>query len=206
MKIVIIDDENYWLHKMDKAIRDIPYLKNLNIQIVKFKRYDEELRKILYDNSSKIYIIDIQLRDTYNGYDIVHEIRDIIFDWKSIIILASIHDEMKNAISQRLAILTYISKNKYFNYNLAESIKLGTKILANNKFITIKEGNKSYQLVISDIIKVTKETTSKYSIIETINNTFRVRISLKKLNLELNFIKENRSTLINPSYVSKLKL
>lgn len=206
MKIVIIDDENYWLHKMDKAIRDIPYLKNLNIQIVKFKRYDEELRKILYDNSSKIYIIDIQLRDTYNGYDIVHEIRDIIFDWKSIIILASIHDEMKNAISQRLAILTYISKNKYFNYNLAESIKLGAKILANNKFITIKEGNKSYQLVISDIIKVTKETTSKYSIIETINNTFRVRISLKKLNLELNFIKENRSTLINPSYVSKLKL
>ena len=201
-----MDDENYWLHKMDKAIRDIPYLKNLNIQIVKFKRYDEELRKILYDNSSKIYIIDIQLRDTYNGYDIVHEIRDIIFDWKSIIILASIHDEMKNAISQRLAILTYISKNKYFNYNLAESIKLGTKILANNKFITIKEGNKSYQLVISDIIKVTKETTSKYSIIETINNTFRVRISLKKLNLELNFIKENRSTLINPSYVSKLKL
>ncbi len=206
MKIVIIDDENYWLHKMDKAIRDIPYLKNLNIQIVKFKRYDEELRKILYDNSSKIYIIDIQLRDTYNGYDIVHEIRDIIFDWKSIIILASIHDEMKNAISQRLAILTYISKNKYFNYNLAESIKLGAKILANNKFITIKEGNKSYQLVISDIIKVTKETTSKYSIIETINNTFRVRVSLKKLNLELNFIKENRSTLINPSYVSKLKL
>ena len=206
MKIVIIDDENYWLHKMDKAIRDIPYLKNLNIQIVKFKRYDEELRKILYDNSSKIYIIDIQLRDTYNGYDIVHEIRDIIFDWKSIIILAYIHDEMKNAISQRLAILTYISKNKYFNYNLAESIKLGAKILANNKFITIKEGNKSYQLVISDIIKVTKETTSKYSIIETINNTFRVRVSLKKLNLELNFIKENRSTLINPSYVSKLKL
>ena len=206
MKIVIIDDENYWLHKMDKAIRDIPYLKNLNIQIVKFKRYDEELRKILYDNSSKIYIIDIQLRDTYNGYDIVHEIRDIIFDWKSIIILASIHDEMKNAISQRLAILTYISKNKYFNYNLAESIKLGAKILANNKFITIKEGNKSYQLVISDIIKVTKETTSKYSIIETINNTFRVRVSLKKLNLELNFIKENRSTLITPSYVSKLKL
>ena len=206
MKIVIIDDENYWLHKMDKAIRDIPYLKNLNIQIVKFKRYDEELRKILYDNSSKIYIIDIQLRDTYNGYDIVHEIRDIIFDWKSIIILASIHDEMKNAISQRLAILTYISKNKYFNYNLAESIKLGAKILANNKFITIKEGNKSYQLVISDIIKVTKETTSKYSIIETINNTFRVRVSLKKLNLELNFIKENRSSLINPSYVSKLKL
>lgn len=206
MKIVIIDDENYWLHKMDKAIRDIPYLKNLNIQIVKFKRYDEELRKILYDNGSKIYIIDIQLRDTYNGYDIVHEIRDIIFDWKSIIILASIHDEMKNAISQRLAILTYISKNKYFNYNLAESIKLGAKILANNKFITIKEGNKSYQLVISDIIKVTKETTSKYSIIETINNTFRVRVSLKKLNLELNFIKENRSTLINPSYVSKLKL
>lgn len=206
MKIVIIDDENYWLHKMDKAIRDIPYLKNLNIQIVKFKRYDEELRKILYDNSSKIYIIDIQLRDTYNGYDIVHEIRDIIFDWKSIIILASIHDEMKNAISQRLAILTYISKNKYFNYNLTESIKLGAKILANNKFITIKEGNKSYQLVISDIIKVTKETTSKYSIIETINNTFRVRVSLKKLNLELNFIKENRSTLINPSYVSKLKL
>ena len=113
---------------------------------------------------------------------------------------------MKNAISQRLAILTYISKNKYFNYNLAESIKLGAKILANNKFITIKEGNKSYQLVISDIIKVTKETTSKYSIIETINNTFRVRVSLKKLNLELNFIKENRSTLINPSYVSKLKL
>ena len=93
----------------------------------------------------------MELNDDIDGYDIVHEIRDIIFDWKSIIILASIHDERINIISLRLSILTYVSKNKNFDKNLGESVRLAINILGNYRFIKIKEHNQIYKLAINDI-------------------------------------------------------
>lgn len=206
MKIVIMDNENVWLKRIIKNVEKLLIKENFKIDIYYFKNYNEEFKKIMYDDGVKIYIIDMELNDSINGYDIVHEIRDLIFDWKSIIIIASIHDEMKNIISLRLSILTYVTKNKYFDYNLCESVKLAINILADYKFIEIKERNKIYKLAINDIIKITKEKLTKYCIIETIdNNEFRVRTSLTSINKKVNFERVNNYTLINPHHINKLK-
>lgn len=207
MKIVIIDNEAFWLRRMNNEVKKIINSDNLEVSIHKFQKYNEEFKKILYDGTAKIYIIDMELNDDIDGYDIVHEIRDIIFDWKSIIILASIHDERINIISLRLSILTYVSKNKNFDKNLGESVRLAINILGNYRFIKIKEHNQIYKLAINDIVKITKEKFTKYCIIETINNNeFRVRTSLLEINKELNFERINNYTLVNPNQINRLKL
>lgn len=80
MKIVIMDNENVWLKRIINDINKLLTEENFKIDIYYFKNYNEEFRKILYDGSVKIYIIDMELNDSINGYDIVHEIRDLIFD------------------------------------------------------------------------------------------------------------------------------
>lgn len=113
---------------------------------------------------------------------------------------------MKNIISLRLSILTYVTKDKHFDYNLCESVKLAINILVDYKFIEIKEHNKTYKLVVNDIVKITKEKLTKYCIVKTINNDeFRVRTSLAGINKKINFERVKNYTLINPHHINKLK-
>lgn len=204
MKIIIIDDEKKWLDKIYKNINIVLKVEKLNIEIYQFEKYNPKLKKILRDDSNKIYIIDMKL-NKIEGLDIVHEIRDLLFDWKSVIIVVSQYDRQKDLISRRLSILTYISKNEHFNSDLRSSIDLGIKILTNNRFIILKEGYSKYKIAINDIIKVIKEKGTKYCIVKTKNNKhFRVRTSLVNINKELNFKRINNHILENPNYKSKL--
>ena len=206
MKIIIIDNNNRCL-KSSIDITKNSLSETLEMEIIPFKGYNNELRSLIFDGMPKIYIIDFELDAEINGNDIAHEIRENAFDWKSIIIMISIYNRKESIITKRLCIYTYISKDKYFISNLRISVKSAVNILNSNKFIEIKENRQIYQIAINEIIQITKEKLTKYCIIKTINNNeFRVRTSLSEINKKVNFKRINNHTLINPNQITKLKL
>ena len=206
MKIIIIDNSNRWLKLITNTTKNT--LKEiLEVEVLSFRSYSNELREIIFDGIPKIYLIDFELDGKMNGNDIAHEIRQDAFDWKSIIIIFSGYDRKEDIITKRLSIYTYISKNKYFIANLETSVKSAINILNSYKCIEIKENRKVYQIPINEIIEIYKEKLTKYCIIKTLsNNKFRVRSSLTALNKDINFKRINSYTLINPIYINKIKI
>lgn len=206
MKIIIIDNNNSWLKSIEKITNET--LSNtLEMEVISFKKYNNKLKDLIFDGTSKIYVIDYELDDEINGNDIAHEIREDAFDWKSIIIMISIYNRKCCIITKRLCIYTYIAKDRSFKPNLQISIKSAINILNSHKLIEIKENRQKFKIPINEIVQINKEKLTKYCNIKTLNNNvFRVRTSLSEINKQLNFKRINNHTLINPNQITRLKL
>ena len=198
MDFVIIDDESFWIEKINSIVKNISTVKKIKTTISNFTSYNNSLKQIIENGKRKIYIIDIKLENSkFSGYDIARIIREKNKDWDSIIIFASAFDVKSNIISDRLLALTYVSKYKDFVNNLSDTINLALNVIWEKKFITIKENRISYTILIDDILYTEKEKNSKYCLIKTTNNKYRVRNSLNNLNKELEFDIYKNYLLIN---------
>lgn len=69
MKIIIVENDESWIKRTLKNINKVLIAENIEEKTLCFNKYTKELRDIIYDNSKKIYILDIELGDT-SGYDI----------------------------------------------------------------------------------------------------------------------------------------
>lgn len=194
MKIVVIENNHNFNKLICKYLNQILIDKNLEWDIVPFFNYNDDLKNIIHDNEIKIYIIDIKLGGSYSGYDICREIRESAYDWDSILIISSIHNQKENFISLRLSIFTYLSKYYNFENNLKESIVHAVNILEQRKFLKI---NKSCRISINDICYILKERNSKYCYIKTLDDHFRIRKSLKSLEADLKLRKVKGYLLVN---------
>jgi len=201
MKIVVVENDDMWLQRTIKNINRLLIKENINKKIITFSKYSQELKKIIYDNNQKIYILDIELGET-SGYDIAREIRDCANDWDSIIIISSIYNQKENIISDRLSVLTYISKLIDFDINIQQSIKLAIKILSKNNFLEFKESGIKEKVSINDIEYIRKEKYSKYCTIKTSDNTFRVRDTISNLKEKTKLTPVKKDLLIN---IKKIK-
>lgn len=204
MKIIIVENDENWIKRTIKDINKVLITENINEKISYFTKYNKELKDIIYDNSKKIYILDIELGDT-SGYDIAREIRDCANDWESIIIISSIYNQKENVISARLSVLTYISKLINFDQNMKESIKLAIKILSKNNFFEFKESGIKYKIAINNIIYIKKEKYSKYCTIKTTDNSYRVRDTILNLKDKTKLTQIKKDLLINKKHVNNKK-
>ena len=200
MKIVVVENDNIWSQRTIKNITKSLIKENINKPIITFNKYTQELKKLIYDNSQKIYILDIELGES-SGYDIAREIRDCANDWDSIIIISSIYNQKENIISDRLSVLTYISKLIDFDINMQQSIKLAIKILSKNNFLEFKESGIKEKIAINDIEYIKKEKYSKYCIIKTTDNTFRVRDTISNLKENTKLTQIKKDLLINTKQI-----
>ena len=204
MMIVVIENDENWLKRTIKDVNMALKEEKIDEKILFFDKYSKELKKIIYDKTKKIYVLDIELGDI-SGFDIAKEIRDEANDWDSIIIISSIYNQKENIISDRLAVLTYISKLANFDENMKESIKLAIGIVAKNNFLEFKESGINYKMPINDIMYIKKEKYSKYCIIKTIDNYFRVRDTISNLKEETKFTQIRKELLVNNKYMGNKK-
>lgn len=197
-KIVIIEDNYEHNKRVTECVIDTLKENNhIDYTIISHQNYNSELNKIIYDNSIKIYIIDLVLGigpDAVDGYEICEIIRNCANDWSSLIIIISIHEFQKEIFSQRFNILTYIYKGDVFDENIKTSIKIACDILENNLLFEI---NSTTKVAISEICYVKKEKDSKYCSIVTFYGEYRKRTSLKSTNELLHFKQWNDHLLIN---------
>lgn len=203
MKIVIVENDEMWLKRTMANVNKVLNTENIKEKILYFTKYTKELRDIVYDNTKKIYILDIELGE-YSGYDIAREIRDCANDWDSIIIISSIYNQKENIISDRLSVLTYISKLIGFDINMRESIKLAIKIISKNNLLEFKESGIKNKIAIDNIIYIQKEKYSKYCTIKTTDNFFRVRDTISNLKQETKLCQIKKDLLINKRYINNI--
>lgn len=196
MKIIVVDDIPNFNKKITQSIDQVLIEENLDIKVISFLGYNKELRDIIHNNEIKIYILDYDLGENTDktGYDISREIRGIAHDWYSIIIICSVHNQKESFISSRLSILTYLSKFSNFEYNLKEAVREAIYILNQTSTVCI---NNRYTLYYNEVLYASKEKYSKYCIIKTFDNEFRVRKNICELEAELHLKKFKRHLLAN---------
>lgn len=114
MKIIVIENNHNFNKKICKYLNQVLIENNLNWNPIPFLNFNDELNEIIHDKEIKIYIIDIKLSNNFSGYDICRLIRESAYDWDSIIIISSIHNQKEDFISLRLSIFTYLSKHLVF--------------------------------------------------------------------------------------------
>lgn len=196
MEVVVIEDEKFWQNK----IKNILERNNIEDNFLYFDKYNKNLEDIIYNKNKKIYLIDIELKNSeYNGIIIASIIRE--HDWKSVIVFLSVFNEKENIISLRLNALTYIEKANIFETELIKTFNSAKNILLDNNFIEIEINNKKVNLYINDILYIIKEKSSKYCTIKTTSGTIRVRSSLTELKKQVNFKQVKKHLLINENNV-----
>ena len=199
MKIIVIDNNQEYNDFICNIITKLMFQNNYEYQILPFYNYDSKLKRVIYDNEIKIFIVDLKLQSK-SGYDICREIREEANDWNSIIIISSAYNKKESIISLRLLIFTYLVKINNFEKNLRDTLEKAISILENNKFLTIDKGTK---VAINDICYIKKIKNSKYCSINTIHNDkIRIRRSLKSLEKELKFKKLKNYLLLNDYNIS----
>ena len=136
IKFIIVDDEIKWIDEYEKIINDVAFNSNKQYEIKKFKRYDEELHKLISDNSEqKIYLMDLDLDNKHTGMDILREIREE--DWDSEIIVLTNHDRMFETVHKEIyKTFDFIEKFDNFEVRLRKDLKkIISKKYDTDKFI-----------------------------------------------------------------------
>ncbi len=204
MEVVVIEDENFWKSKIKQILES----NNKEDNFLYFDKYDKLLESTINNNKLKIYLLDIELKNSnVDGIDIANGIREI--DWKSIIIFFSAYNEKENIISLRLNALTYILKDNNFKSELINAFNSAKNILLEDNKIKVNINGIEINLYVNDILYITKEKSSKYCLIHTTSGILRTRSSLSELKKKTNFKQEKKHLLINESnikYVLKDKI
>lgn len=199
IKFIIVDDEIKWIDEYEKIINDVAFNSNKQYEIKKFKKYDEELHKLISDNSEqKIYLMDLDLDNKHTGMDILREIREE--DWDSEIIVLTNHDRMFETVHKEIyKTFDFIEKFDNFEVRLRKDLKkIISKKYDTDKFIY--NNNKiSLQIYLKDIIYVYRDTVDRKLVIKTTNNQFIVNMPINEMmeKLDDRFIQCHRSCIIN---------
>lgn len=196
MEVVVIEDEKFWQNK----IKNILERNNIEDNFLYFDKYNKNLEDIIYNKNKKIYLIDIELKNSkHNGIIIASIIRE--HDWKSVIVFLSVFNEKENIISLRLNALTYIEKNSDLENELPKLLNSAKNILLDDDFIEIDINNQKVNLHTNDVLYITKEKNSKYCVINTTSGTIRIRSSLAELKNQTGFKQVKKYLLLNENNV-----
>lgn len=199
IKFIIVDDEIKWIDEYEKIINDVAFNSNKQYEIKKYEKYDEDLHKLILDNSEqKIYLMDLDLDNKHTGMDILKEIREE--DWDSEIIVLTNHDRMFETVHKEIyKTFDFIEKFDNFEVRLRKDLKkIISKKYDTDKFIY--NNNKiSLQIYLKDIIYVYRDTVDRKLVIKTTNNQFIVNMPINEMmeKLDDRFIQCHRSCIIN---------
>ena len=203
VKFILVDDEETWLKEYERIVNDVAFKCDKEYEIYTFKKYNEELKELIHDNSEdKIFLMDLELEPSHSGMEILREIRED--DWDSEIIVLTNHDRMFETVHKEIyKTFDFIEKFDNFEKRLKKDLK---KIVNRNydkgKFI-YNTRKISLQIFLKDIIYIYRDTVDRKLIIKTSNNEFIVNISMNEMIdlLDERFNQCHRSCIINEDRV-----
>lgn len=205
MEFVICDDQKLFRSSIRKII-DKMFINNDDYyHITEFDKYDNNFQKIVKDGRTKIYILDIEIKDSISGIDIAREIRKR--DWESIIILVTSHNELGyQALKAQIMLLDFISKYDDCEKNLEIALKKAISQVNSKKTITFDADGTSYIIHLDDILYIFKETVDRKCIIRTTYNEIAVSKTLNYMIkvLDDRFYLSHRSCLVNTERIRKI--
>ena len=204
INFIVCDDEKEFRKKTTMIIDKLFMKNNIEYKIHEFSGYNKELENFINsDISSKIYILDIEMKNSISGIDIARKIRKN--DWNSIIIMVTSHAELGyEALKAQIMLLDFISKFDNCDKNIEKILKKAIAKVDSKKVIQFQNSGITHRLYIDDILYVEKDTVDRKCIIKTTYNEFAVNKTMNEMIEELgpSFYLSHRSCLIN---VEKIK-
>lgn len=202
MEFVVCDDEVIFRKNVVKIIDKLLINNDIDYKIYEFEKFDKNFEKLIKTKSRKIYVLDIEMKDSISGIDIARKIRK--YDWNSFVIIATSHYELTyQAIKARIMMLDFISKFDDCNNELKNSIEKAMELINNNKVMKVSSNGVTYIVYPDDILYIERDTIDRKCIIKT--TTARIPLS-KNLNeiyeiLGDNFYQTHRSCIVNTSNI-----
>ncbi|MDD3453332.1 MAG: response regulator transcription factor [Bacilli bacterium] len=204
IKFVVCDDEDFFRKKVTDVINKIFMKNNIEYQISSFSGYNKSLEKIINTNmNAKIYILDIEMKNSISGIDIARKIRKN--DWNSIIILVTSHTELGyEALKAQIMLLDFISKYDNCDKNLEEVLRKAIEQFNEKKSISFKSSGMSYRIFTKDIIYILKDSVDRKCIIRTTYSEIPINKTLSEIHdlLDERFYLTHRGCLVNTSEIS----
>ena len=118
INFIICDSDKNYISKINTLINEVMLSCYCDYSVKIYYEYSNDLKKIIHDDfiENKIYILDIEFKNSKSGIEIAKEIRKNDFD--SLIIYFSTMDISKYIYSiLNLFIFDFINKNKYIKSN-----------------------------------------------------------------------------------------
>ena len=198
INFIVVDDNKKFLDIMSDIITKTMMSNKFVYKTHKFVEYDSSFYDIMNSSiSNKIYILDIETREA-SGIDVARKIRK--HDIDSIIIFATVHNEAGLILlKDDLMFLNFICKFDDFENKLSNSINKALEFIHHKVNIKFLDRGTIYTIPLSDILYVTKESNDRKCIIKTINNEFKVNLTLKDV-VELcdnKLVQTHRSCFVN---------
>lgn len=198
MEFVVCDDEKLFRSNVVKIINKVYMNNNEDYKITEFDSYTKDFEKLINKKSSKIYILDIEIKNSISGIDIARKIRRN--DWDSIIILVTSHNELGyQAMKAQIMLLDFVSKFDDCEKSLTNAINKALELVNKKKVIRFDTNGATYVVYLSDILYIERDTVDRKCIIHTVNRVISTNKSLSELANELgnDFYLCHRSCLVN---------
>ena len=205
VKFVVYDDEEVFRSNIVKSIDRVMTKSKMEYSIEEFSKYNSKMQKVIDDESSKIYIMDIEIPNGLSGIDVARKIR--VDDWNSIIILVTSHMDMGyDALKAQIMLLDFISKYNNCNISLERTIKKATLKINNKKVLIFESNDITYKVYTDDIVYIVKDTIDRKCVIKTIYNEVIVNENISTLfnMLDGRFFMTHRSCIINTEKIDRI--
>lgn len=206
LRFVICEDSKQYQEKISVIINKTMMPYNFEYKISKFTEYNEELSKIIKnDTEQKIYILDIELPEI-SGLEIASEIRED--DLESSIIFLTIHPEFQNDIFySRLLAIDYIYKDKLWQDRFEETIIYTIKSINRKRILSFDFNYNSYRLPIKKILYIEKvQDNPKCKIVMEDGSVYEINKSISNLVdiLGPSFYQSHKSCIVNIEQIKKI--
>lgn len=205
MMFVLYDDFGEFIDKSKKIVHKVSSTVTEN-EVKGFTKYDSEFEKIIEDQSiKKIYVLDIEVKDSISGIEVAKKIRKT--DWDSIIIMVTSHTELGyEALKAQIMLLDFISKHNDWEEDLYQALDKAISLLSNQKVIVLDSHGITYRIHTSDIVYIVKDSKERKCTIKTINDEIPVFQNITDLGKKLDkrFFLSHRSCYINLDQISNI--
>lgn len=206
IKFIIIDDDLKMIDKIKKTISNAIFKYNLSYQFSAHTRYDNELTKEIIDDSFiKIYITDIELKDSKSGIEIAEEIREK--DWESTIIFITSHDKMFETVYRNIYnIFDFIEKFQNMDSRLEKDIIEIAKHNFDTKTFKYSNRNIDFQIYLKSINYIYRDSNERKLVVKTNENEYYLSMNIADIldKLDSRFIRVHRSCIINSDNITKI--
>lgn len=199
IKFVICDDELFFRKRVCNVIDKMFMNNDIEYSVDEFGKYNKNFENIINTNmDAKIYILDIEIKDSISGIDIARNIRKN--DWNSIIILVTSHSELGyEALKAQIMLLDFISKYDDCDKNLESVLRKAVKQVNIKKAISVRSNGITYKIFTKDILYVVKLPSERKCVIKTTYNDVTVNKNFNEIieMLDDRFYLTHRSCIVN---------
>lgn len=209
INFIIYEDEEYFCKLYENVIHKFMGSSDDQYRIYRFAEYSQELMNFVKNLiGQNIYIFDIEVKGK-SGLDLAREIRTFKKTMNDQIIIATAHQDLvQNAYHKKILMVDFISKFDALEECLILCFREIYEIFNSNKFLSYKQDSEIIRIPYNDILFIEKDTNDECLYIETINDKFKYRGSLPKIEVLLKddkrFFKSHRSCIVNTFKIKKI--